>query len=101
MNQAKLKISESEVYTAIQQRILQQDLKIADQKPEALEKLLEDLKTAIGKLLPFADQAPVEPERVIPYEIKDYLELVDWSGRQSSKASAAVSRKICRRFWSG
>ena len=60
MNQGKLKTSESEVYTAIQQRILEQDPKIADQKPEALEKLSEDLKTAIGKLLPFADQVPVE-----------------------------------------
>ena len=55
MNQGELKISESEVYSAIQQRILEQDPKIADQKPEALEKLSEDLKTAIGKLLPFAD----------------------------------------------
>ena len=34
-----------------------------------------------GKLLPFANQAPEDPERVIPYEIQDYLELVDWSGR--------------------
>ena len=50
-------------------------------KPEALEKLPEDLQTAIGKLLPFADQVPEDPERVIPYEIGDYLELLDWSGR--------------------
>ena len=34
-----------------------------------------------GKLLPFANQAPEDPERPIPYEIQDYLELVDWSGR--------------------
>ena len=31
--------------------------------------------------MPFADQAPKNPERAIPYEIQDYLELVDWSGR--------------------
>ena len=45
------------------------------------EKLPEDLQTAIGKLMPFADQKADNPERAIPYEIQDYLELVDWSGR--------------------
>ena len=64
-------------YTAIQQRILEQVPEIAGRKPEAIEKLPEDLQTAIGKLLPFADSAPEDPERVIPYEIRDYLELVD------------------------
>ena len=68
-------------YTAIQQRILEQDPAIANRKPDAIEKLPEDLQTAIGKLMPFADQAPDNPERAIPYEIRDYLELVDWSGR--------------------
>ena len=68
-------------YTAIQQRILEQVPEIAGRKPEAIEKLPEHLQTAIGKLLPFADSAPEDPERVIPYEIRDYLELVDWSGR--------------------
>ena len=68
-------------YTAIQQRILEQDPKIAGRVPEAMEKLPEDLQTAIGKLMPFADQAPENRERAIPYEIRDYLELVDWSGR--------------------
>ena len=46
-----------------------------------MEKLPEDLQTAIGKLMPFADQAPENHERAIPYESRDYLELVDWSGR--------------------
>src|SRR6056297_2818979 len=68
-------------YTAIQQRILEQDPKIGNQSPEATKKLPEDLQTAVGKLMPFADQAPENPERAIPYEIRDYLELVDWSGR--------------------
>ena len=36
--------------------------------------------------MPFSDQAaaykpPHNPERAIAYEIQDYLELVDWSGR--------------------
>ena len=31
--------------------------------------------------MPFADQAPENHERAIPYESRDYLELVDWSGR--------------------
>ena len=77
-------------YTAIQQRILEQDPKIADQKPEALEKLPEDLQTAIGKLLPFADQAPEDLERFIPYEIR--ITWNWWTGPAalSSKASAVV-----------
>ena len=73
-------------YTAIQQRILEQDPEIASRKPEAIEKLPEDLHNAIGKLMPFSDQtvmdqAPENIERAIPYEVRDYLELVDWSGR--------------------
>jgi len=68
-------------YAAIQQRILEQNPKIGTQAPEAMAKLPEDLQTAIGKLMPFADQAPENRERAIPYEIRDYLELADWSGR--------------------
>ena len=68
-------------YTAIQQRILERDPDIAGGTSEVIEKLPEDLQTAIGKLKPFADQAPDNSERAIPYEIRDYLELVDWSGR--------------------
>ena len=64
-------------YTSIQQRILEQrrsDSEDADVLPEGL-------RTAIGRLMPFSDQNPDDPERTIPYEIGDYLELVDWSGR--------------------
>ena len=68
-------------YTSIQQRILEQDSKIAARDESALEKLPEDLRTAIGRLMPFADQTPDDPERAIPYARRDYLELVDWSGR--------------------
>jgi len=68
-------------YTAAQQRILEQDPRIADRNPEVIEKLPEDLQSAIGKLMPFADQNPDNSERVIPYDLQDYLELVDWSGR--------------------
>ena len=68
-------------YTSIQQRVLEQDPKVAARKPDAIEQLPEDLKAAIGKLMPFADQAPEDPERAIPYGIQDYMELVDWSGR--------------------
>jgi len=68
-------------YTSIQQRILERDPKIAERRPQALERLPEDLQAAIGNLLPFSDQQSDDPERAIPYEIGDYLELVDWSGR--------------------
>jgi len=68
-------------YTSVQQRILERDPRIAERQPQAIERLPEDLQAAIGKLLPFADQQPEDPERAIPYEIGDYLELVDGSGR--------------------
>ncbi|TQE99683.1 MAG: transposase [Spiribacter salinus] len=68
-------------YTSIQQRVLEQDPKIAARDPERIEALPEDLRTAIGRLMPFSDQAPDDPEHAIPYQIQDYLELVDWSGR--------------------
>lgn len=68
-------------YTSIQQRILEQNPEIEARNESALEKLPEDLRTAIGHLMPFADQVPNDPERAIPFEIREYLELVDWSGR--------------------
>lgn len=68
-------------YTSVQQRVLEQDPKIADREKSSIEALPEDLRSAIGRLMPFADQAHNNPERAIPYQIQDYLELVDWSGR--------------------
>lgn len=73
-------------YTSIQQRVLEQDPKIAAGEPASIEALSEDLRSAIGRLMPFPGQATTEeaaanPERIIPYEIQDYLALVDWSGR--------------------
>ena len=58
---------EASDYTAIQKRTLEQDSEIAGRKPKPIQKLPEDLQTASGKLLPFADQAPEDPERVFPY----------------------------------
>ena len=73
-------------YTSIQQRVLEQDPGIAAKDEAPIKSLPEDLRSAIGRLMPFSDQAtadkpPHNPERTIPYEIQDYLELVDWSGR--------------------
>ena len=64
-------------YTAIQQRIVERAPAIANRKPDAIEQLPENLQTSIGKLMSFANQAPDNSERAIPYEIRDYLELVD------------------------
>ncbi|MEX0916177.1 MAG: transposase [Wenzhouxiangellaceae bacterium] len=72
---------ENSDYTSIQQRILEQDSAVSGSQTDAIQQLPEDLQTAIGKLMPFADQDPDNPERTIPYELRDYLELVDWSGR--------------------
>ncbi|MDT8321222.1 MAG: transposase [Xanthomonadales bacterium] len=68
-------------YTSIQQRILEQDPKITAKDESAMERLPADLREAIGRLMPFADQAADDPERSIPYDSREYLELVDWSGR--------------------
>src|SRR6056297_2438874 len=68
-------------YTSIQQRVLEQDPRIAAKDEASVQSLPEDLKSAIGRLMPFADQTPDDPERAIPYARRDYLELVDWSGR--------------------
>ncbi len=68
-------------YTSVQQRILEQDPKVEQQDAVAITQLPEDLRVAIGRLRPFADQANADPERCIPYSVTDYLELVDWSGR--------------------
>ena len=73
-------------YTAIQQRIAEQDPEIANRQLDAIGKLPEDLQKAIGNLIPFSNQMSAEPaskasQPSIPYEFRDYLELVDWSGR--------------------
>ena len=68
-------------YTSIQQRVLEQDPEIAAKDEPSIQSLPEDLRSAIGRLMPFSDQAPNDPVRAIPYESKDYLEVVDWSGR--------------------
>ena len=68
-------------YTSIQQRVLEQDSKIRCREKSTLDQLPEDLQVAIGKLMPFGDQAPEDPTSSIPYDLRDYLDLVDWSGR--------------------
>jgi len=81
-----MSIPEESDYTSIQQRVLEQDPKIAANDVASVRSLPEDLRSAIGRRKQFSDQAtagktPPNPERTIPYEIQDYLELVDWSGR--------------------
>ena len=66
--------------------VIEQDPEIAAKDEAAVKSLPEDLGSAIGRLMPFSDQATVDnsprnPERTIAYELQDYLELVDWSGR--------------------
>jgi hypothetical protein len=68
-------------YTSIQQRVLEQDPKIAAREKSSIEELPEDLRSAIGRLMPFADQGTKDLEHSVSYQIQDYLELVDWSGR--------------------
>lgn len=63
------------------QRVLEQDPRIEARDQDRIQALPEDLRTAIGRLMPFADQAPKDPDHAIPYQIQEYLELVDWPGR--------------------
>lgn len=65
-------------YTSAQQRILETQSEVVNSETNELP---EDLRLAIGRLMPFRDQAPENPELSIPYELQDYLDLVDWSGR--------------------
>ena len=58
-------------YASIQQRVLQQVAIIAVRGPASAEALPEDLRSAIGRLMPFSDQvatkeATANPERTTP-----------------------------------
>jgi hypothetical protein len=86
---AMAKTPEESDYTSIQQRIIERDPKVTADNPAAIDALPEDLKAAMGKLMPFSDQVqPDAPEfdanraiAYLPCTLSDYLELVDWSGR--------------------
>jgi len=60
---------------------VEQNLDAASGANGATERLPDDLQAAVGKLMPFSGQNPDDPEPIIPCELRDYLELVDWSGR--------------------
>lgn len=59
----------------------------------AIEKLPEDLQSAIGKLMPFAAPAPDNSDRAIPYGVQDYPELMDWPGRAVVEGKRRHSRQ--------
>ncbi|MBS3747128.1 MAG: hypothetical protein KGY49_08740, partial [Wenzhouxiangellaceae bacterium] len=50
--------------------VLEREPKIAARDPERIEALPEDLRAAIGQLMPFADQVPDDPEHSVPYQIQ-------------------------------
>ncbi len=68
-------------YTSVQQRIVEQDSAIDDLEDASEAGIPEDLRDAIGRLMPFSDQEKTDSDRALPFALKDYLELVDWSGR--------------------
>ena len=74
-------LPEKSDYTSIQQRVLERQQSVAENRGEAFEKPPEGLRTVMKKLMPFADELAGGSERHIPYKAEDYLELVDWSGR--------------------
>ena len=64
-------------FTSIQQRLRH----FNREKKEELRAAPADLEAELASLMPFADEREADPERSIPLELKDYLELVDWTGR--------------------
>ncbi len=73
LNPIRAKIAEtpeSSVYTSIFERIAERNL-------------VSDVKGAFhGQLMPFLDSKCVANEPYIPMHLTDYLELLDWTGRQ-------------------
>jgi len=64
-------------YTSIQQRIAAVDC--ANQAITAMPDEPEDLSEVIPRLMGFSGR--LDDDHGLPCELKDYLELVDWSGR--------------------
>jgi len=64
-------------FTSIQQR-LRLFNRTKQEEPRAAP---ANLEAELGRLMPFADGGEADPERSIPIELQDYLELVDWTGR--------------------
>jgi hypothetical protein len=73
LNPIRAKIAEtpeSSAYTSIAERIAQRNL-------------TADINCAsYGKLMPFMDGKGIASEPFIPMHLADYIELVDWTGRQ-------------------
>jgi len=64
-------------YTSIQQRIAA--VRSTDQSSTAVQAEYEDLSEVIPRLMGFSGR--LDDDHGLPCELKDYLELVDWSGR--------------------
>jgi len=64
----------SRTNASVQQPILERQRSVANGEAGSLP---EDLRVAIGKLMPFRDQDREGLVTTIPYEIQDYLELVE------------------------
>jgi len=73
LNPIRAKIAEtpeSSAYTSIAERIAERNL-------------ATDVKCAFhGKLMPFMDGKSIASNPFIPMHLADYIELVDWTGRQ-------------------
>jgi len=68
---------EGSEYTSIQQRIAA--VRSTDQSSTAVQAESEDLSEVIPNLMGFSGR--LDDDHGLPCELKDYLELVDWSGR--------------------
>jgi len=68
---------EESEYTSIQQRIAA--VRSTDQSSTAVQAESEDLSEVIPRLMGFSGR--LDDDHGLPCELKDYLELVDWSGR--------------------
>jgi len=64
-------------FTSIQQRLRL----FARKKQKERRAVPANLEAELAGLMPFADETETHPERSIPIDLQDYLELVDWTGR--------------------
>jgi len=79
------KTSEDSDYTSIQERI-----KIIKKTKEVPSKPSDQLIPTPAGLMPFIGGEHIEKEQGIPFDIADYLQLTDWTGRAVRNVKAGA-----------
>lgn len=77
---------EASDFTSVRKRILQLDTSSENQPQQ---------------LLPFAGNPREDMPKGLPFRLDDYLELVDWTGRQLRDDKRGLLLRTCRPSWNG